>query len=357
MSKITYAGGPSIEEVRSRVKSGKIYKLSSNENPLGPSPLAVAAIRQATPDLNLYPARDDGRLCTTLAQFHGRDLTADHFTTAVGGVELLELIARAFLKAGDKVIVCPPTFGWYVRSTEKLGVQPIFVPLVSKTFALDVAAVLTAVTDHTRLLYICNPNNPTGATVAAADMAQLISQLPAHVTLIADEVYHHFVENEDYPDSIQSVLARQNVIILHTFSKGYGLAGLRLGYAIAKPSLIAQIRQVRRPFHSSRLALAAGIAALKDDDHLQKTINLVNEGKRYLYGQFEQLGLDYWPSAGNFVLIRPSLDETFFYNQLIERGLMIRSTKANGLPGHFRVTVGLPEANQAFVAALTEILI
>lgn len=356
MTQITYRGGPTIEEVSQRAKSSKIFKMSSNENPLGPSPLAVAAIRTAADGLNLYPARDDGRLCQALADLHGRQLTPAHFVSAVGGVELLELIARAFLQPGDEVILCPPTFGWYVKTTEKVGANQVFVPLKADTFAHDVDGILTAVTKRTRLVYICNPNNPTGSTVSTTEMKHLLQELPPHVTVIADEVYHHFVQQEAFADSVQFVPDEHNIIVIHTFSKGYGLAGLRLGYAIAKPSLIETIRTEIRPYHHPLFAIEGGTAALKDETHLQRSVALVTQGKQYLYEQFARLGIRYWPSAGNFVLIQPAADAEALNEQLLERGIMIRSTANNGLPGCFRVTVGLAEANQALIAALEEIL-
>lgn len=356
MAEISYRGGPSLEEARQKAKTDTIHKLSSNENPLGPSAKAVTAMQAAFANLNLYPPRSDGRLCQALAHFHGRALTPNHFVTAVGGVELIELLSRAFLQENDEVIVCPPTFGWYVSTAKRVKAQPVYVPLQADTFAHDIDGILTAVTERTRLIYICNPNNPTGATVSSAQMTQLLQHLPEHVIVVADEVYFHFVQDEDYPDSLQSVLDEQNIIILHTFSKGYGLAGLRLGYAIAKPSLIQQIRSQTRPYHHPLFATEGGIAALRDQDHLQQTITLVNEGKAFFYENFERLGIYYWPSAGNFVLIRPLADATQLNEQLLERGIMIRPTQSSGLPGCFRVTIGLPEANQALIAALENIL-
>ena len=187
-------------------------------------------------------------------------------------------------------------------------------------------------------------------------MKILLRQLPDDVTVIADEVYHHFAQVDDYPDSIGSVLNEQNIIVLHTFSKGYGLAGLRLGYAIAKPALIQRIRHETRPYHQPLFVTAGGIAALEDEDHLRQTIELVHQGKRFLYAQFERLGVTYWPSAGNFVLIRPLADADQLNEQLLDRGIMVRPTTNNGLPGCLRVTIGLPEANQALIAALEDIL-
>lgn len=356
MSEITYAGGLSVSEVQEQVKSEKVYKLSSNENPLGPSPQVVAAIQAAAKSLNLYPDRDDIHLREALASFHGRSLTEYHFVSAVSGIEMIGLIARTFLQPGDEVIVCPPTFGWYVVTAKRLGAELVTVPLDVETFAHDVDGVLAAVTERTRLVYVCNPHNPTGAMMPAADMDKLVQGLPDRVLVVADEVYHHFVERSDYPDSVGHVLNEQNVIILHSFSKAYGLAGLRLGYVIAKPELCTQIVGQKRPFQHSHLALTGGIAALQDWDHVCRTVTLMNEGKQYFYKQFDRLGLKYWPSEANFVMFRPEGDADAVYQQLLERGIMTRPTSKNGLPGYLRVTCGLPEANEAFIAALTEIM-
>lgn len=353
---VRYKGGPSIEEVRGRVKGDTIHKLSSNENPRGPSPMVLAAIRKTAADLNLYAPRDDKSLRASLVDFHGRGLTDDHFTSAAGGVEMLELIARTFLTAGDEVIICPPAFGWYVRSASRQRVNIVSVPLEPEAFSHDIPAILAAVTEKTRLIYICNPHNPTGAMVSAAEMAHLLDYLPAHVLVIADDVYHHFVSRSDYPDSIQYILEERNIIRVESFSKAYGLAGLRLGYALGPPPLIAQIRRQRRPFHASSLTLAAGSAALADQAYVNETVALVQAGREYLYERLEALGVRYWPSQGNFVLIQPAMAEETLNDLLLERGIMIRPTKNNGLPGAFRVTIGLPAANEAFIQALTEIL-
>ena len=356
MSKISYSGGLPISAVESRVKAPKIYKLSSNENPLGPSTEVLAAIQKTAVSLNEYPALDDSILRHALAEFHGRGLTEQHFAAAVGGVEIIELLARAFLKPGSEAIICPPTFGWYVHVVHRQQAEIISAPLDATLFSHDVDAILAAVTEKTQLIFICNPHNPTGAMFTAAEMAKIVHELPPHVILVADEVYHHFVERDDYPDSLQYILKGENVIIIHSFSKAYGLAGLRLGYTIARPDIIQQIVASKRPFHNSSLALAAGIAALQDQAHIRQTITIVNEGKKYLYRQFEALGIAYWPSETNFVLIRPSGKAEWIYDQLIERGIMTRPTNKSGLPDYLRVSVGLPEANQAFIAALTDIL-
>jgi len=354
MSAITYSGGLSVSEVQAKSKTEKIYKLSSNENPLGSSEKVIAAIQSAAISLDVYPDRDDIRLRSALVNFHGRGLTEQHFVSSVSGIEMIGLVARAFLNAGDEVIICPPTFGWYVVTAQRIGAELVSVPLDTECFTHNVDAILAAVTERTRLIYICNPHNPTGAMLTAAEMEQLVHGIPNHVMIVADEVYHQFVERADFPDSLSYVLNGKNVIILHSFSKVYGLAGLRLGYAVAKPEICQQIVGQKRPFQHSSLALAGGIAAVQDQDHVRKTIALVHEGKHYFYQQLDALGVEYWPSEANFVMIRPKGDADRVYQQLLEKGIMTRPTSKNGLPGYLRVTCGLPEANHAFIAALTE---
>ncbi len=356
MQNIHYSGGLSIEEVRSQIHSDRIFKMSSNENPLGPSAQVVEAIRKAAPELNIYPPRDDQTLRQALASFHGRGLRPDHFFSAVSGVEVLEMVARALLSPEDEVIVCPPTFGWYLLSARRQGVRVVEVPLGAGSFAHDIDAILQAANERTRLVYLCNPHNPTGVMTSARQMDRLVGNLPEQVTLLADEVYHHFVERPDYPDTLRYVLAERNVLIVHSFSKAYGLAGLRLGYAIARPGLIERLARLRRPFQQSRLALEAGQAALMDQDHIARTVTLVRQGKEFLYQSFDGLGITCWPSEANFILIRSPIDGPALDQALLRRGVLVHPTDANGLPGHFRVTVGLPEANQALVTALEEIL-
>lgn len=356
MSTISYSGGLSVSEVQSKAKTEKIYKLSSNENPLGSSEKVVAAIQDAATSLSLYPDRDDIRLRRALVDFHGRGLTEQHFVSSVSGIEMIGLVARTFLNAGDEIIICPPTFGWYVVTAQRLGAKLVTVPLDAERFTHDIDGILAAITERTRLIYICNPHNPTGAMLTATEMGQLVRGIPEHVMIVADEVYHQFVERADFPDSIAYVLNGDNVIILHSFSKVYGLAGLRLGYAIAKPEICQQIVGQKRPFQHSSLALAGGVAAVQDQDHVRKTVTLIHEGKQFIYQQLDALGIEYWPSEANFVMIRPRGDADTVYEQLLERGIMTRPTSKNGLPGYLRVTCGLPEANHAFIAALAEIM-
>jgi histidinol-phosphate aminotransferase len=356
MSDIRYSGGLSIAATQAKYGVAKIHKMSSNENPLGPSPLALAAVRESAAELHRYPERDDTELRELLAEFHGSGLTADHIFTAVSGVEVLDMIPRGLAQAGDNVIVPTPTFGWYVFSNQRSGVEAIKVPLDPETFAHDNDAILAAVNDRTRMVYLCNPHNPTGAITLADQMDDLITRLPERVILLSDQVYYHFVDHPDYPDTYDYVTAGKNVLVVHSFSKAYGLAGLRLGYAIGSLAIMERLRKVNRPFQQPKLAYAAARAALVDDEHVQKSVDLAREGIAFLTRELEPLGVRCYPSHGNFILLKPPTDEVKLSEALMTRGIMVRPTGPNGLPGHLRVTLGVPEANKALVAAMRDLI-
>lgn len=348
-----YRGGASVDEVRSRVKAARVYKLSSNENPLGPSPLAVAAAKGALATLDLYPPRDDEDFRRDLAEFHALDKA--NFVTGHGAYEILELAARTLLKEGDEVIICPPTFGVYARTAKQAEATVVRAPLRTD-FSLDVAGVLAAITERTRIVYLCNPNNPTGTVTSKGELERLLNALPKGALLIHDDVYGDFAKANDYPESMSYIRAAKPLMAVRTFSKSYGLAGLRLGYGVTTPELAERMRAHLRTFHLGSVSLAAGAAALRDQKHLQKSINVVLEGKRYLYEALAKLDVTYWPSEANFVLIKSPLNAAKLETDLLERGVMVRETARNGLPECLRVSIGTAEANEAFIGALTEIL-
>ncbi|MEZ4619526.1 MAG: histidinol-phosphate transaminase [Caldilineaceae bacterium] len=356
MAIMNYQGGLSIDEVRDRSQATQIHKLSSNENPRGPSPAVVQAIQAAATSLNFYPPRSDDALRQALVEAHGQGLTLDHFFCANSGSEVLQAICRAFLQPDDEFIISSPTFGAYVRFAAAQQAMPIDVPLRATDFAHDIGAILTAITPRTKLFFLCNPNNPTGAIMTAPEFTTLLSALPSHVTVVADQVYEHYVSRADFPNTIQAVVADKPVIIVQTFSKGYGLAGLRLGYAIVPPAIAARLRQQVRNFHLSSLALVAGVAALHDQAYMHESARLATEGKEYLYGELERLHVQTWPSEGNFLLIRPERPAQQVHDALLARGVMVRPMDTFGYPDGLRVTVGSMEANAAFIAALEEVL-
>lgn len=356
MQDLEYKGGPSIDEVRDRVEADHIYKMSSNENALGPSPKVLEAIQKTAASLHLYPPREDSDLRAHIAANHGGGLTQEHIFTGNSGSEVVELLNRAFAEPGDEIIVSSPTFGLYKRLADKLNLKLVDVPLDNETFEYNVSKVLASVTDKTRFVYICNPNNPTGTLTLKPAMEALLDGLPERTIVVADEVYYQFVNHQDYPDSIQSVLDNRNIIIVHSFSKTYAMAGLRLGYGIARPGLVKAVRHFRCPFHLNALANAAGHAALDDKEHVDNTLNMVEEGKAYVTGAFDRMGIHYWPSHTNFIMFKPVMPADELIEALLKRGIMVRPTARNGYPGGVRVTVGLPEENRAFIAALEDII-
>ena len=333
------------------------HRLQNNENPLGPSPRVVEAIRAVAPTLGVYPSYSDIELRRAIAEVLGRGLTPEHIFTGCSGFEALELIARATLGPGDEVILSSPTFtGAYRKVTEPLGAVVIDVPLEPRTFRYRPQAVLAAVTERTRLVMVCNPNNPTGTVISAAAVEALMSGLPEHALVVADEVYHHFVDDSDYPDSLGYVLEKRNIVIVHSFSKVYGLAGLRLGYGIARPEIANAIAGLHRGFHQNKLALAAGIAACRDQAHVRRVIETLRAEARWVCRQFDRLDIHYWKPAANFILFETRIPADELQAQLQQRGLLLRGQSRNGMPHAMRVSLGTREANQAFIAALEDIL-
>ncbi len=347
----------SPEDLRQPPGVDKLYPLANNENPLGPSPRVLEAINDAAQSLSYYPEFSDLALREAICGALGRGLAPDSIFTGCSGFETLELIARAFLRPGDEVILSPPTFsGAYKKVAEPLGAKVVEAPLAPETFRYRTDAVLRAVNDSTRLIMLCNPNNPTGAVIPADAVDELVRGLPDHVLLVVDEVYHHFVETPDFPDSIQYVLAEKNVVIVHSFSKAYGLAGLRLGYGIAKPAIANYIAGLLRGFHQNKLALAAGIAACQDQAHVRRCVDFLRGEVAWLCKQFDRLDIRYWKPSTNFILFETRMPAEDLNQQLRERGFLARAQTQNNLPFGIRVSAGARASNQAFISALEAIL-
>ena len=332
------------------------YRLHYNENPLGPSSEVMDRIKANVAGLSQYPPRDDEAVRNRLADFYGRGLTGRHIFTTYSGSEALDLIARVFLAPGDEVIVCGPTFHVYARTAEWQGAKVVDVPLDTERFGLRIPEIMRAVTARTRLVYLGNPNNPTGSIVTRDEMERLHAELPRDVTVVSDEVYHHFVTHPEYPDTLAAAASGQNVIVLHSFSKVYGLAGLRVGVAIARPEIIERLARLRRTFHLGSLEMEAAIAAIDDQAHVTRSVALVERGKKRLYAAFDRLKLTYWPSEGNFILFRTPVPADDLAEHMAGRGILVGSGSRFGLTHSIRVSVGLPEANQAFLSALEGML-
>jgi histidinol-phosphate aminotransferase len=351
--KITsYIPGKSIEEVQKELGVKKWIKLASNENLLGPSPKAVAAIRKELPNIYLYPEGP----CTVLRQALARKFSLPEETVVIsnGADNLILMIACAFVDEGDEVVMADPTFSVYTNVTQIMGGRPIKVRL--KDFTHDLGSMLKKINRKTKLVFICNPNNPTGTTISQKSFDHFLSKLPKQVIVVLDEAYGDFVEDSFYPNGLDYIKERKQVILLRTFSKVYGLAGLRIGYALGREDLVDCLYQVRDPFPVHRLAQVAAVAALNDEDHAIKSIQLVYEGKRYLYKELDKMGLSYVPSQANFIFIDFEKDSEKVFRALLREGIIIRPGKIWDYPTFARVTIGRMEDNQRFIKALKKIL-
>jgi histidinol-phosphate aminotransferase len=344
----SYVPGKSIEEVQKEFGVKKWTKLASNENLLGPSPKAIAAIQKELPNIYFYPEGP----CTVLRKSLAEKFALPHGMVVIsnGADNLILMIANAFVNEMDEVVMADPTFSVYTNVTQIMGGKPIKVKL--KDFTHDLNGMLKKVTRKTKLVFICNPNNPTGTTVSQEAFNYFLSKLPERVIVVLDEAYGDFVEDAFYPNGLDYIKEKRQLIVLRTFSKVYGLAGLRIGFALGREDLVDCLYQVRDPFPVHRLAQVAAVAALNDEDHAIKSIQLVSEGKKYLYRELDRMGLPYVPSQANFIFIDFKKDSEEVFQALLREGIIIRPGKIWGYPTFARVTIGRMEDNHRFIKAL-----
>jgi histidinol-phosphate aminotransferase len=348
----SYIPGKSIEEVQKEFGAKRWIKLASNENLLGPSPKAVAAIRKELPNIYLYPEGPCTVLRKALAEKFG--ISEKMVVISNGADNLILMIANAFVNEGDEVMMADPTFSVYTNVTQIMGGKPIKVKL--KDFTHDLESMLKKVSRKTKLVFICNPNNPTGTTVSLEAFNHFLSKLPNHVIVVLDEAYGDFAEDAFYPNGLDYIKERKQVIVLRTFSKVYGLAGLRIGYALGREDLVDCLYRVRDPFPVHRLAQVAAGAALDDEDHVIRSIQLVYEGKRYLHKELDRMGLSYVPSQANFILIDFERDSGEIFKALLKEGIIIRPGKVWGYPTFARLTIGRMDDNRRFIKAVKKIV-
>src|SRR4030067_49622 len=348
----SYIPGRSIEEVQKELGAKKWTKLASNENLLGPSPKAVTAIRKELSKIYLYPEGP----CTVLRKALAKKFAISEKMVVIsnGADNLILMIANAFVNEGEEVVMADPTFSVYTNATQIMGGKPIKVKL--KDFTHDLDAMLKKVNRRTKLIFICNPNNPTGTTVSLEAFDSFLSRVSDRVIVILDEAYGDFVEDAFYPNGLDYLREKKQVIVLRTFSKVYGLAGLRIGFALGREDLIGCLYQVRDPFPVHRLARGAAVAALHGEGYGIKSIQSVYEGKRYLYKELDRLGLSYIPSQANFIFIDFEKDTAEIFQALLREGVIIRPGKVWGYPTFARVTIGRMEDNRRFIKALKKIL-
>ncbi|MDN5344572.1 MAG: histidinol-phosphate aminotransferase [Clostridia bacterium] len=348
-----YVPGKPIEEVQRELGVKDVIKLASNENPLGPSPEAVQALREASERAYLYP---DGN-CYYLKDALGDKLgvTAENIIVGNGTDEIIKMLAEAYINPGDEVVVADPTFSEYEFAAQVMGGRAIKVPC--RSFRHDLKAMAAAITPRTRLVFICNPNNPTGTIIGQVVLDTFLHEVPPSVLVVLDEAYADYVTAEHYPDSLAYVRGgRANIIVLRTFSKIYGLAGLRVGYGVAVPEIIRDLNRVREPFNVNLLAQAAALAALGDEAHIRKSREINDEGKGYLYEQFAALGLQYVPTESNFIFVDLQRDSRKVFQELLKKGVIVRTGDIFGYDTFLRVTVGTPRQNERFIQALREVL-
>jgi len=347
-----YVPGKPIDEVRREFGLTEVIKLASNENPLGPSPRAVEAIRAAAADIRLYPDNDCYELRRALSQHLG--VPGGQILLGHGSDELIHNLGLAFISPGDEVMMCCGPFSQYEFTGKLMEAALVQVPLVD--WAYDLKAMARRLTDSTKVVFIASPNNPTGTIARKGELAEFVNALPPTAILVMDEAYHEYVDDPDYPDSVAMVREGRNVIVLRTFSKIYALAGLRMGYGVTTPELAAAMEAVREPFNVSSLAQVAAVASLSDPEQVARTKRLNAESKERLYRGFEELGLPYTRSQANFVWVEVERDCQEVFLALLRHGVIVRTGDAFGAPTHIRVTTGTRAETEKFLAALGQVL-
>jgi histidinol-phosphate aminotransferase len=348
-----YTPGKPIWEVQRELGLKEVIKLASNENPLGPSPKAIAAITQELKELHRYPDADASKLKQAIAEAY--EVNPQQLIITNGGDELITLVSEAFLDAEDEVVVPEPSFSEYRFGGLLMGAVVKNVPLKSD-FTYDVAAILAAVTARTKIVYLCSPNNPTGTILTKAELEHILDVLPKRVLVVMDAAYSHYTTSTDYSDGVEFVRKGYPLLVLQTFSKIFGLAGIRVGFGIAPASIIQSIVQVKEPFNVNSLAQAAAMAAIGDHEHVERSSQLVKGERLRLYDSLRLLGLDYTESMSNFILVELGVKAKSIYERLMAKGVIVRYGQIWGLPQHVRVSIGLPVENDRFIKVLQEII-
>ncbi|MCM8791890.1 MAG: histidinol-phosphate transaminase [Candidatus Omnitrophica bacterium] len=348
---IPYIPGKPIEEVRRQSNVKNIIKLASNENPLGPSPKVLQAIRRSLSEIHRYPDSSSFYLKRKLSQV--LKIKPTNIILGNGSDELIDIIIKTFVKEDENIVISEATFLEYKIIANINNRKVIPVPL--KNFRYDLTAIKKAINYRTKLIFIANPNNPTGTYVNKKELDDFIRGLPKRVILVLDEAYDLFVDVDDFPYSL-NYIHNKNIIILKTFSKAYALAGLRLGYAIAAEEFVSYLEKARQPFNVNSLAQVGGLAALEDREFLKKTRKTVLEGKRYLYQALDNLGIKYIPSVANFIMVDVKKDSFEIFKKMLKYGVIVRDLRQYNLNNFIRVTIGKKEENKKFIEVFKRII-
>jgi len=347
-----YQPGKPVEELQRELGLDDIIKLASNENPLGASDQVAAALEKVLPELSRYPDGSAYVLKHRLAEFHGVDPAT--VTIGNGSNDVLELLGRIFLNAENESIVSQHSFVVYPLVTKAVGATLKMIP--AKNYGQDLDATAAAISERTRMIFIANPNNPTGTWVRKAELRAFLDVVPEDVIVVLDEAYFEYVQDPDYPSGVELFADYPNLVVTRTFSKAYGIASLRVGYSISHPDIADLMNRVRQPFNVNSVALAGALAALEDQAFVERSVAMNAEGLQVLEQGCEQLGLSYIPSAGNFITIDMGQDAMPVYEALLQHGVIVRPIGVYEMPHHLRVTVGLPTENQRFLDALKKVL-
>ena len=345
-----YVPGASIDEIAKRYGLSHVIKLASNENPLGSSPLALAAIGNVA-SLHLYA--DDAHLALKEQLAAPYALASQNVILGHGSNEIVNIVAHALLDPGDEAVMATPTFSLYPLAVKSVDAHPIEIPL--RDGVHDIDAMLAAVTPNTRLFFVCDPNNPTGTRLDVAAWESIFAELPEHVTLIVDQAYLEYADAPAFDVAMQ-LARRENMLVLRTMSKIYGLAALRFGYAYGGAALIATLEKIRLPFNVSALAAAGAMAALSDADFVAQSRALNERGKAALSAAFARLGLHAYPTHANFFAVEIPMQANVAYEALLRQGIIVRSGDGLRMPGRLRITIGTAEQNAALITALETLL-
>jgi histidinol-phosphate aminotransferase len=347
-----YKPGKSLEALEREYGIKNSIKLASNENPLGPSPMALKAIHSATANLHRYPDGSGRALVFKLAQKLNVD--AENIVLGNGSDEIIALLAHALLEPGYKVLLPKPSFLLYDVLVRSAGATPVYVPLNS--LSIDLNAIKKKITPGCRMVFLCNPNNPTGTIFSKTDFENFLKTIPPDIIVAVDEAYFEFIRDPNCVSGIEYLQSGRALVTLRTFSKAYGLAGLRIGYGVMPQSLAELLNRIRLPFNANSLALAGAVAALDDDAFLKKTVTLVHDGLDFIYESLSKLKIKYFPTQSNFFLIDVESDADEIFDQMLREGLIVRSMKAYGYPTFIRVNVGTPDENIRLLSALEKLL-
>ncbi|MFA5311013.1 MAG: histidinol-phosphate transaminase [Candidatus Omnitrophota bacterium] len=346
-----YQAGKPIEEIKRQLRLKEVIKLASNENPLGPSPRALEAVRKALSSVNRYPDSNAYFLKRKLARFYG--LEPSNIAVGNGSDELIDIIIRVFVDEGECIITSEATFLEYKIMSSVNCRTAIAVPL--KYFKFDLDAIKKRITQKTKVVFIANPNNPTGTYVTKYELEEFLKGIPEGVLVVLDEAYDAFIDVDDFPKS-SNYIKKNNFLVLKTCSKSYGLAGLRLGYCLGSPELIGYLERARQPFNVNSLAQVAAIAALDDKKFLARTKALIAEGKSFLYKNFAQMGIPYVASVANFILIDTGRDGFALFKEMLKFGVIVRDMRQYGLKNFIRVTIGTKKENIRFIKVLKKVI-